>query len=816
MLGATTVLSVAGSAAVGAVPLDAAGVAALDISPSTVVSTDAPGDSRGLTVLSTSMHGFPSQGSTALVLSTGDASIVAGAPDGGVIDSTELDDPGGADGNDITQLYIELVPPGGATCIAFDFLFLSEEYPDYVGSVYNDIFTAELNESLFSIEGNQVIAPNNFAFASDGSPVSVNTLFGFTDASESQLNGRSPALSAASPVEVDINTGRMTLILSVQDLGDSVFDSAVVVDNLRWLYGAGCGSPVVTIEDSDGDGLSDAWETEGIDYDNDGVPELDLPAMGADPNHKDLFIEVDWMYQAPTCVWFICWGERDFSPQRAALDDVVAAFANSPLTNPDGTTGVRVHIDSGSNSVMNPTTGATWGSASRAGSVTHDESLGAFDAGGLYDWSEFEAIKSANFDFERRDAFHYVVYANTYGGSGSSGISRGIPGSDLIVSDGHSGWNGGFSLIQERGTFMHELGHNMDLYHGGGPTGTSNYAPAYQSIMNYAYQLVGIGAGQTLDYSRGAPYDDWANIRFDGGSVGDLGDSAPAPTATVSDSLDAETARNQDVYAMDGDALLTAVGPTVIVAGVDNQSLAVDIANLGSTNESFEVTADLTWLSAPPAVGIGGGDTARALFAVGAAPIGTHTVEFQVRSGGVLRSTASLDVTVVDLSDPAAAAAAQDAVEQLAELPDGLDPDIAAAVIDAINTATDTPDIVSLAPRRFFESRAGEATFDGLARPGRRIAAGETVRVQVTGRGGVPAGTAGVVANVTAVFPSAPGFVTVWDCVGDPPVASSLNYGPGDVVPNEVIAKLSPGGELCLFTLGETDLLVDVAGLIPD
>jgi Big-like domain-containing protein len=47
--------------------------------------------------------------------------------------------------------------------------------------------------------------------------------------------------------------------------------------------------------DSDQDGLLDHWETTGIDMDQDGIVDLDLPAMGANPNVRDLFIEMDWI-----------------------------------------------------------------------------------------------------------------------------------------------------------------------------------------------------------------------------------------------------------------------------------------------------------------------------------------------------------------------------------------------------------------------------------------------------------------------------------------------------------------------------------------
>ena len=46
------------------------------------------------------------------------------------------------------------------------------------------------------------------------------------------------------------------------------------------------------------------------------------------------------------------------------------------------------------------------------------------------------------------------------------------------------------------GTFMHELGHNLGLNHGGPqniPTSAVNYKPNYFSIMNYSNQFRGIG-----------------------------------------------------------------------------------------------------------------------------------------------------------------------------------------------------------------------------------------------------------------------------------------------------------------------------------
>jgi hypothetical protein len=108
---------------------------ALDADPGPVKSIDKIGDAAGVAVGTAPIAGFPGKGPSYLVLSTGDATVLPGDP--GTFVSTDLPDAAtGADGNDLTQVRIHTVPPAGATCVAFDFAFLSEEYPEYVGSAY--------------------------------------------------------------------------------------------------------------------------------------------------------------------------------------------------------------------------------------------------------------------------------------------------------------------------------------------------------------------------------------------------------------------------------------------------------------------------------------------------------------------------------------------------------------------------------------------------------------------------------------------------------------------------------------------------------
>ena len=125
--------------------------------------------------------------------------------------------------------------------------------------------------------------------------------------------------------------------------------------------------------------------------------------------------------------------------------------------------------------------------------------------------------------------------------------------------------------------------------------------------------------------------------------------------------------------------------------------------------------------------------------------------------------------------------------------------------------------LVPLVPARVLETRSGpdEKTSDGQFQGIGQRGAGTTLELQVTGRGGVPADADAVMLNVTAVFPVAAGFLTVYPCGTTLPKASNVNYGPGDVAPNAVLAKIGTGGKVCIYTLAATDIIVDVNGYVP-
>src|ERR1019366_3648048 len=98
------------------------------------------------------------------------------------------------------------------------------------------------------------------------------------------------------------------------------------------------------------------------------------------------------------------------------------------------------------------------------------------------------------------------------------------------------------------------------------------------------------------------------------------------------------------------------------------------------------------------------------------------------------------------------------------------------------------------------------------------LAGGASLNVQVTGAAsGVPAGAAAAGLNVTAVDPTAAGFLTVWpEGTTMPTNVSNLNFAAGTIVPNLVTVGLSltaPAGMVSIYlNTGSTNVVVDVEG----
>ncbi|MCU1368725.1 MAG: hypothetical protein JWN39_4364, partial [Ilumatobacteraceae bacterium] len=75
---------------------------------------------------------------------------------------------------------------------------------------------------------------------------------------------------------------------------------------------------------------------------------------------------------------------------------------------------------------------------------------------------------------------------------------------------------------------------------------------------------------------------------------------------------------------------------------------------------------------------------------------------------------------------------------------------------------------------------------------------------------------AAAVANVTATNARASGYLVVYPCGTTPPLASNLNFVPGESVANLVVAHPGTNGDICAMASAATDVVVDIQGQITD
>ncbi len=224
--------------------------------------------------------------------------------------------------------------------------------------------------------------------------------------------------------------------------------------------------------DTDGDGLPDKWEIFGR---RDVSPQVPLVMYGANPRHKDYFLEVDHSKSVPG-------GPAPQTPA-STVETMAALFADtahplSPaqvsahaasLRNPDGKRGVSVHVDIGIDDDLRSRFG-NWGGSSVLEPVQ--------DAEGNW-WPRSGAVALAtNFHPSRRGAFTYAVAH--WGGGQFEGNSR------------------TFVFAYSAGiTLAHEAGHSVGMSHSGDdrPQVGANCKPNYVSLMNYAFDDVPFGDG---------------------------------------------------------------------------------------------------------------------------------------------------------------------------------------------------------------------------------------------------------------------------------------------------------------------------------
>lgn len=275
-------------------------------------------------------------------------------------------------------------------------------------------------------------------------------------------------------------------------------------------------------QDSDGDAIPDDIEEYGYDANGDGIVDVNMVRLGANKNHKDIFVYVDWLEDPTVLVG------HSHKPSQQSMDRVIKAFANAPVNNPDGIQGIKLHVIFGQGIEEN----------------TRNIVIGRADGDCEYDWDHFDEIKAANFPSSMANIAHYSIFAHSLPFLRClSGIPSGVAreyettrhsGSDFIVAT---------TPDRDDRTFMHELGHNLGLGHGGvlidldgqiAGADDRNYKPNYLSVMNYYFQKFGLRKKGLLGYY----YDGYLDYsRFDSSTLSSVFEQSIDEGLSLSDDI---------------------------------------------------------------------------------------------------------------------------------------------------------------------------------------------------------------------------------------------------------------------------------------
>lgn len=395
--------------------------------------------------------------------------------------------------------------------------------------------------------------------------------------------------------------------------------------------------------DSDGDGLPDVWEREGVTL-SDGTV-MPLNEWGADPERPDLFLQLNWMnsqWQQAGCDAAdadadVCaqMSVANYRPSRDILQQLVDRFDQY---------GVNLHIDAGdtyTNIAHYPT---------RHGGQTEPYAPYYFEG-------TIPGMK-------------LVDNIDTLLGARSAVFRVGVIGDQM--QRGH--WGTGLSLVadnsfyvakhdrmhsdeQLRNTIMHELGHTLGLNHNGSmkfanEVPQSDYLPNYYSVMNYLYQFThfnysdeeAVSGGPLPEVCNQPGMDcyegdyrvpaDWDNLMINTGKIGkDYNSTIGAADIKVDGkALVAQQEAMQAAEEAQGSAKVAVAGSPKLRRGENTVALKVENPGLDAARMRVEVIYP----------------SGKAEQQVTVAGQGEATVKLPITVGVVNTSSLPLDVRVVN------------------------------------------------------------------------------------------------------------------------------------------------------------------------
>ncbi len=177
---------------------------------------------------------YATSGNTAVVSSLGNIAPQQGAGMALMTTGTNAED------NKTSSLALTLNVPEGASSLRFSYRFLSNEYPDYVDSEYNDLFDV-------------------IAYMGQSSTLLIEERV--ADAEMTEVEGSTyGGATSWKGVSVDVSdlagsNTPLTLSFVVSDVGDTAVDTAALIDNLRFDSDT-CDGVIEPVVDEDDDGYA--------------------------------------------------------------------------------------------------------------------------------------------------------------------------------------------------------------------------------------------------------------------------------------------------------------------------------------------------------------------------------------------------------------------------------------------------------------------------------------------------------------------------------------------------------------------------------
>jgi hypothetical protein len=224
-------------------------------------------------------------------------------------------------------------------------------------------------------------------------------------------------------------------------------------------------------------------------------------------------------------VWLECDGMQGRQPDPEVARNLQQVFKAAPVGNPDGTKGIRLHVNIDDSFRYEE----RWGDATKEG-------------GRRTLFQKAMQRRSASMDGDPAYT-HYCLFVNSVDPKGtilgqsfdSTDSSHSGLGDTVVVALGRLSPKGG-TAWQQTGVLMRTLGFNLGLEAGGGDG--VNYKPNYLSVMNLDHQYsFSTGRGTRGGYEQAVYIQKWDYSRYTGPALNErkLNEQAGVRIRGVSD-----------------------------------------------------------------------------------------------------------------------------------------------------------------------------------------------------------------------------------------------------------------------------------------